>query len=66
MSDIKPCPLCKGEEIVYQTFLYRMRGAGTAVTCRKCGLRGPVRLTREGAVKAWNMLGKGDSDGHDR
>ena len=56
---LSPCPFCGGPGNVIDVpapQLPGVKGGGTMslVLCQRCGGHGPVRQTREEAVKGWN------------
>lgn len=50
-NKLKPCPLCSSPADVGKN----LRRVPTYMCiCRECGYYGPVRLTKRGAIRAWN------------
>lgn len=58
MKEIKPCPFCGNEEVIIVPTEVRniddtitMMGS---VCCQKCEADGPLKVTEEYAIEAWN------------
>lgn len=71
MSELKPCPFCKGKAVVYSCdgsgHYYNELGTPVAcgrnlthliIICDKCGIRTKPYLTRKGVFNAWNRRDK--------
>lgn len=52
-NDVSACPDC-GSERTYTTGQFRP--LGILVTCKNCGLRGPLAQSREQAILLWNDM----------
>jgi Lar family restriction alleviation protein len=53
MKTPQKCPYCGNEDITDEWVEHSMH-----IMCSGCGLRGPKADTKEGAITAWNRMGR--------
>lgn len=56
MAELKPCPFCGGEAKLHSSFEF------SYVSCRKCGIQTPVRLSDVEACNKWNKRSNWHTD----
>lgn len=53
MNELKPCPYCGETKLLFENAELEPQAF---VTCRRCGMVGPMRMEEIDAVTAWNAL----------
>jgi Lar family restriction alleviation protein len=58
-SEFKPCPFCASTNLTGETSIVpgdvQVQQETNRIVCLNCGAQGPNELTKEGALKMWNM-----------
>ena len=60
MTNLKPCPFCRGEAFMVEHTFYELRPT-YGVYCRNCGAKTKqFYKTEEKAIEAWNRRANND------